>query len=246
MLKLKSVYKRFEDAKEDFLQDISLHVQHGEFVSIIAARGVGKTTLLEICAGLQKYHKGLITFDGNPMSKPGLLTFVPKENSLLPWKTVKQNLTFVAKHYLSEAEADAFADELLAEFRMEELAHSWLRNLTTCENRRITLLRAIAYGKDFLLLDEPLSFLGSVCRKHTQGDLINLIKKYNKTVLMTTLNIDEAIFLSDRIYMIHSKEGVEEIITDANTVDKSSRNSKSFRQKYEEIEAGLNDRNAGC
>ncbi len=237
MLKVKSVHKRIKDSERDILNDISLYVKLGEFVSIIGPSLVGKTMLLEICAGLERYHKGLCLLDDQAIVQPGKLAYIPKKSSLLPWKSLKDNILIAARRNLPEAEALSLTEQLLVDLEMENLANHFPSQLTLKDKKCATLLRAIAYGTDYMLLDEPLCVLDTLGRHKAQQDLKHLVKKYRKTVLMTTEDVDEAVFLSDRVYIMLPHQHLREI--KISNTDVSSRYNSDFLEKCQAITEGL-------
>ncbi len=236
MLEVRSVFKKFKNTQEDIFYDLSLHVQPQEFVSIIGPSGCGKTTILELLAGLQNYYRGLCMLEEKPISKPGLVSYMPQEGSLLPWRKLKHNIALAAETFASKAEALKIAENLLRDFNMLSLAEYWPYQLSAYQKRCGTLLRTVAHGKNMLLLDEPLGIKDSLSRKKAQNWLKNMIKKQSKTVLMTTGDIDEAVFLSDRIYIMLPNKTLKEIKVDIN---KGDRNDIAFRDKCKEVAESL-------
>ncbi len=236
MLELKSVSKEFEDEKKTIFHNLSLYVKPQEFVSIVGPSGCGKTTLLEICAGLQKSYHGLCMLNNQPINQAGLSAYMPQGDSLLAWRRLGRNVALALEQNHSKKEVFKKAKNLLQQFQMHHLMHRWPSELSGGQKQQAALLRAIAYDKELLLLDEPLGSLDSLTRKNIQLWLKKLILKKNKAVLMVTHDIDEAIFLSNRIYVMHPQRALKEIKIN---IDNNDRNSVDFREKYKEIEESL-------
>ncbi len=238
MLKVKSVCKKFENTQEDIFCDLFLYVQQQEFVSIIGPSGCGKTTLLEICAGLQSYHRGLCMLNGKSITKPGLLGYMPQGESLLPWCKLKDNIALAMAKDIPKKEALKKAENLMCKFNMLSLAGYWPYQLSPAQRQCGALLRTVAYDKDFLLLDEPLNISDSLARQDIQVWLKNLLKQQAKTVLMTTHDIDEAVFFSDRIYVMRPHKELKEIKVDIDEENRD-RNNIIFREKCKEVSESL-------
>ncbi len=236
MLEVKSVYKKFRDTQKDLFCDLSLYVRPKEFVSIIGPLGCGKTTLLEICAGLKNYHRGLCTFRKEPITKPGMLPYMPEGESLLPWYTLKRNIALVFEQEQGKIQAEIEAEQLLEEAGLSALGDCWPYELTLDKRQCGTLLRTMAFGETCMLLDEPFSLLDSLTKNEVLQCFKHMVKKHEKSVLLGTYDISDALFLSDRVYVMLPNRALQEIRID---VDTSDINSPSFRAKYKEVNEAL-------
>ena len=186
------------------LQDVSLSVRSNEFVSIVGPSGCGKTTFLNIVAGLISLEEGEITIDGRSVDGPGPdRAVVFQSANLLPWRTVLQNVAYGME----------LQKRFSAEERRERARHfTRLVGLAGSENKypaelsggmqqRVNLARALATDADVLLMDEPFAALDAQTREFMQDELLRIWTAASKTVLFVTHQIDEAVFLADRVFV---------------------------------------------
>jgi len=199
--------KRF-DALEA-LRAIDLEVARGEFISLVGPSGCGKTTFLRIIAGLETATSGRVLIDGKPVTKPGGdRGFVFQNDNLLPWRTVLGNALIgpeVAGR-AGRAERQRTLD-LLKLVGLEGFESYHPRQLSGGMRQRVNLARALAIDPDILLMDEPFSALDAQTREIMQTELMRIWEQGRKTVLFVTHQIDEAVFLSDRVLVFARRPG---------------------------------------
>jgi NitT/TauT family transport system ATP-binding protein len=199
--------KRF-DALEA-LRAINLSVAPGEFISLVGPSGCGKTTFLRIVAGLEPATSGEVRIDGTPVTRPGRdRGFVFQNDNLLPWRTVLANAMIgpeVARR--ADAAARRRTLELLKLVGLEGFEHYHPRQLSGGMRQRVNLARALAIDPDILLMDEPFSALDAQTREIMQTELLRIWEQGRKTVLFVTHQIDEAVFLSDRVLVFARRPG---------------------------------------
>jgi NitT/TauT family transport system ATP-binding protein len=199
--------KRF-DALEA-LRAIDLAVARGEFISLVGPSGCGKTTFLRIIAGLETATSGRVLIDGKPVTKPGGdRGFVFQNDNLLPWRTVLGNALIgpeVAGR-VGRAERQRTLD-LLKLVGLEGFESYHPRQLSGGMRQRVNLARALAIDPDILLMDEPFSALDAQTREIMQTELMRIWEQGRKTVLFVTHQIDEAVFLSDRVLVFARRPG---------------------------------------
>jgi NitT/TauT family transport system ATP-binding protein len=190
------------------LEDVSLDIAPGEFVSLLGASGCGKSTLLRIIAGLETPTFGQALCDGKNITgadpKRGL---VFQEHTLFSWLTVKDNVKFALKGTKLYKRERGKIGEWLALAGLTEFADSYPHQLSGGMRQRAALIRALAVSPDVLLLDEPLGALDSFTRMTLQDELARLWQKNRSTVIMVTHDVDEAIYLSQRIVVMSSRPG---------------------------------------
>ncbi|WP_221774054.1 ABC transporter ATP-binding protein [Novosphingobium flavum] len=223
-LSLKGVCKSFRlrgtgaDGQEQFinvLRNVNFDVRQGEIVSIIGESGCGKTTLLRIVQGLIRLDSGAIEVDGVPVKKPGRdRGFVFQQASLLPWRTARQNIEFgLELQNLTRAQRAQRANELLALVGLSHAADQLPHQLSGGMQQRIGLARAMAINPEILLMDEPFSALDAQTREVLQAELLRIQAETHKTTLFVTHDLDEAIYLSNRVVVLAAKPGrVKKII----------------------------------
>src|SRR3990170_1514392 len=193
----------------EVLQNIDLSVAAGEFVSFLGASGCGKTTFLRLADGLVSPSAGEILLNGKPVTAPGPdRAFVFQDDSLLPWRTVQGNvlLGLEAKRVPKDA-AIARAQEQIALVGLAEFEAFYPHELSGGMRQRVNLARALAIDPEFLLMDEPFASLDAQTREVMQGELLRIWSAEQKTVLFVTHQIEEAVYLSDRIVVLTSRPG---------------------------------------
>jgi NitT/TauT family transport system ATP-binding protein len=204
------------DGYLNVLGGVSFDVKQGEIVSLIGESGCGKTTLLRIVQGLIKLDSGSISVDGTPITKPGRdRGFVFQQASLLPWRTARQNIEFGLELMgLPKAQRLERANALLELVGLGHAAHQYPHQLSGGMQQRVGLARALAIDPAILLMDEPFSALDAQTREVLQSELLRIHGETGKTTLFVTHDLDEAIYLSDRIVVLAAKPGrVKKIIT---------------------------------
>ena len=206
ILELRHVSKGFPspNGPRPVLRDISLTLEEGEFVCLLGFSGSGKTTLISMVAGLLGLDKGEILLDGKPIEGPGLDRGVVFQNySLLPWMTVFQNVYLAvdaAAPELTPADKKARAEQFIELVNLGDAAWKRPRELSGGMRQRVAVARGLAMNPKILLLDEPFSALDALTRATLQRELARIWTEMKKTVLMITNDLDEAIFLADRVY----------------------------------------------
>ncbi|WP_439520239.1 ABC transporter ATP-binding protein [Hydrogenophaga sp.] len=189
------------------LRGIDLDVQRGEFISLIGHSGCGKSTVLNIVAGLLRATAGGVIVDGREVNAPGPDRAVVFQNhSLLPWLTVYQNVEIaVAKIFGSSKTAAERKDWILHNLNMVNMSHALHRlpsEISGGMKQRVGIARALAMEPKVLLLDEPFGALDALTRAHLQDEVIRIQGELGNTVMMITHDVDEAVLLSDRVVMM--------------------------------------------
>jgi len=189
------------------LRGINLHVRQGEFISLIGHSGCGKSTVLNIVAGLLKASSGGVIVDGREVNAPGPDRAVVFQNhSLLPWLTVYQNVELaVEKIFRASKSATERRDWILHNLEMVNMGHALHRlpsEISGGMKQRVGIARALAMEPKVLLLDEPFGALDALTRAHLQDEVIRIQGELGNTVMMITHDVDEAVLLSDRVVMM--------------------------------------------
>ncbi|WP_111645608.1 ABC transporter ATP-binding protein [Paranoxybacillus vitaminiphilus] len=212
MLEVKNVTKVFYSNKyEDLtaLEDVSLFVAKGEFVSIIGPSGCGKSTLLEMIAGLLKPTSGDIYLNGQSITgKKGNTAYMPQKDVLFPWRTIIENVMIPLEvQGVKKAKAKQEALSLLPAFGLEQFADHYPEMLSGGMRQRVNFLRTFLFRKELMLLDEPFGKLDALTKMQMHKWLLKILEQLKQTVLLVTHDIEEAILLSDRIYVFSSRPG---------------------------------------
>jgi NitT/TauT family transport system ATP-binding protein len=192
------------------LQGIDLDIRDGEFISIIGPSGCGKSTLLHCLGGLLSPTSGEITVNGAPVTKPDpkLAAFVFQDYTLLPWKNVADNASIGLRFAgMSKAEYRKKGAELLDLVGLSDFAGSYPRELSGGMQQRVAIARAMCMDPGILLMDEPFGALDEQTRRHLGSEMGRLLTAANRTVVMVTHSLDEAIMWADRIIVLSARPG---------------------------------------
>ena len=189
------------------LENVNLTINKGEFVSLIGHSGCGKSTVLNIVAGLYQATKGGCLLDGKEVNEPGPERAVVFQNhSLLPWLTAYENVELAVKQVFgkqkSKAEVKEWIEHNLSLVHMDHAMHKRPDEISGGMKQRVGIARALAMEPTVLLMDEPFGALDALTRAHLQDSLMEIQKDLNNTVIMITHDVDEAVLLSDRIVMM--------------------------------------------
>lgn len=193
------------------LQDISLGIASGEFVSIIGPSGCGKSTLLNILAGLDVPTAGNVWFGGHVTTageRLGQVGLMPQRDLLLPWRTALGNaIAGLEVRHMPRAKAMAQARELFARFGLADFAQTYPYALSGGMRQRVALVRSALASGPVLLLDEPFGALDALTRADLRRWLLEAWQTLGKTLVLVTHDVDEALLLSDRVYAFSARPG---------------------------------------
>ncbi len=207
-LRFAGVSQVFEGRRGPFeaLRDINLTVRQGEFVCVIGHSGCGKSTLLNMVSGFLVPSAGEVQLRGTPVGPPGPDRMVVFQNySLLPWMSVRQNVAMAvraARPQLSAGERDAVVEHHLEMVGLLEAQHRRPGQISGGMKQRVAIARALAVSPAVLVLDEPFGALDAITKEELQEELLAIWREQRPTVLMITHDIDEALFLADRVVMM--------------------------------------------
>ncbi|WP_420491534.1 ABC transporter ATP-binding protein [Neobacillus drentensis] len=211
MLSIQELSYSFEEEKPIF-QGLTFDVKRGEFVSVIGASGSGKSTLFKLVTGLLEPDQGDILIDGQRTGKRlGSVGYMPQKDLLLPWRTVLENVLLPLE--VTKERKQAKLREIkawLARFGLADYENTYPKELSGGMKQRVAFLRTLMTGKELLLLDEPFGALDSLTKRNMHQWLLGLWGELQKTVLFITHDLEEAILLSDRVYVLHDK-GMKEM-----------------------------------
>jgi ABC-type nitrate/sulfonate/bicarbonate transport system ATPase subunit len=203
---MKDIFKTYKMNNEimPVLDGVSLNLLKEEFVSIIGPSGCGKSTILKIICGLDKPDDGLLLLDDKPSKYPEkIVSYMPQKDHLLPWRNVLENVILareVKGDNIREAKQEAL--QLMHLFGLKGFENSYPSDLSGGMRQRAALMRTFLSKQQIMLLDEPFGALDAITRTGMQKWLLDVWKKFKQSILFITHDIDEAIFLSDRIYVL--------------------------------------------
>lgn len=201
--------RRKGDPENVVLKDVSFDVQEGEFVSLLGPSGCGKTTTLTIIAGFQKPNSGKIVVNGKEVSKPGPdRSFMFQNYALFPWLKVGENIEYpMKKMKVPKAQRKQKLKELLEMAQLTDYENYYIHEISGGMKQRVALLRAIACDPQVLLMDEPLGAVDFQMRQLLQMQLESILQQKKTTALMVTHDVDESIYLSDRVIVMSRDHG---------------------------------------
>lgn len=211
-IEIKNICKTFRTGggqELEVLRGASLSIEEGRLVSIIGPSGCGKSTLFNIVAGLMPPTSGEIRADGQDiLCRPGYVGYMLQKDMLLPWRTILQNITLGLEiRGVGRRAAAKRAEPLMERYGLGGFENNHPGELSGGMRQRAAFLRTLLYDRDILLLDEPFGALDAQTRLSMQNWLLDIWKDFKKTILFVTHDIDEAIYLSDDIYVFSPRPG---------------------------------------
>jgi NitT/TauT family transport system ATP-binding protein len=241
-VEVRGVSKSFgvDGAQVTVLDDVSLTIGMGEFVSVIGPSGCGKSTLLKVVAGLLDADSGTVTIDGESVtaaSRDKKIGLVPQSPALLPWKTVRENVELPVRINAKANTGRALRDpaELLATFGLGQAMTKYPGQLSGGMQQRAAIARAFVFDPAIMLMDEPFSALDEFTRESLQDQLLDLWDELRTTVLFVTHSVSEAVRMSDTVVVMAPRPGR---IVDVIDIDlPRPRNQRLFEeQRFHEYE----------
>jgi len=219
------------------LRGIDLAIQEGEFVAIIGSSGCGKSTLLRIIAGLENGYSGAVKIGGRRIAGPGLdRGMVFQEHRLIPWLTVQQNVAF-GLNGMDPGPRDTVVREHLELVGLAGFAKAFPHQLSGGMSQRVAIARSLVNNPQLLLLDEPFGALDALTRIQLQQEILRIWEAERTTMVLVTHDIDEAIFLGDRVVIMSNRPGTIRKIVQVHLPRPRDRSSYDFVQIRKEIYA---------
>lgn len=211
VLKVTDIYKSFNSGRQvlPVLDGVSLKVEQGEFVSIVGPSGCGKSTLFQIVGGLVQPDAGEVWMNGQQVTgERGHISFMPQQPALFPWRTIEDNVILAQEvKGMSKKEARAEAREWIAKVGLSGFEQAYPHMLSGGMQQRAAFLRALLSPEELMCLDEPFSALDTLTRSDMQRWLLDIWEENRRSILLITHNIEEALLLSNRIYVFSSRPG---------------------------------------
>ncbi len=240
-LQLKRVSKSFAKLPQGqlpVLSPIDLKISPGEFVTLVGKSGCGKSTLLRLIAGLESPSGGSILLDGQPLAGPSLSRgMVFQEPRLFPWMTAEQNVAFGCPKSFSPPEVADTVHRHLKLVGLTGFEKSYPHQLSGGMQQRAAIARALVGRPQVLLLDEPLGALDALTRIQMQKEILRIWQAEKMTMLLVTHDIDEAVYLGDRVLVMGPRPGSLEKIVPVKWARPRDRNSAGFAKIRREIQA---------
>lgn len=207
MLEFKNVSFRYDVDELPMMENLSFSVEDGDFVSIIGASGCGKSTIFRLINGLEQLQKGEIFVNGRPIGEQKQYSaFMPQKDLLFPWRTIEKNICLPMELAgVPKEEQEARCKEVLEQVGLLDYRKKYPKDLSGGMKQRVSFARTLLSGADMLLLDEPFSALDYLTRVEMQEWLLHQWEHYHKTILFITHDVEEAVFLSKKIFVIQDR-----------------------------------------
>lgn len=210
-IEVKDLSITFEQNEKEMtaLQNVSLGIEKGEFVCLLGPSGCGKSTLLNAMAGFLKPTKGTITIDGNPVQHPSISYVTIFQNyGLLPWRSVERNVTLgLETKKVPKEEQKKTAQKYIEMVGLKGAEKKRPSQLSGGMQQRVAIARALAVNPEILFMDEPFGALDAITRMKLQDDILKICKETQKTIVFVTHDIEEAIYLADRVVILDTNPG---------------------------------------
>lgn len=206
MLEFNEVTFKYSNSNENIIENLTFNIDKGDFISIIGTSGCGKSTIFRLIAALGKPTKGNIYIKGeNIKDLKSPIGYMPQKDLLLPWRTILENTCLPLEiQGVSKTEAKRRGEELLSKFNLYGYKDKYPKDLSGGMKQRISFIRTLLTGSEILLLDEPFSALDAITRLSLQEWILDQWKKYKKTILFITHDVEEAMFLSNKIFVVNN------------------------------------------
>jgi len=219
------------------LENVNLTIKPGEFISFVGSSGCGKSTLLRLIAGLETEFTGEISLGENKLVGPSIdRGMVFQEARLFPWLTVEANISFgLVKENLTKEERKKIVDEHIELVNLQGFAKSYPHQLSGGMQQRVSIARALVNYPKILLLDEPFGALDAFTRLQMQQEFLRIWEIEKTTVLLVTHDVDEAIYLADKVVVLSSRPGTISKIIHVNESRPRDRSSSAFTDIKREI-----------
>lgn len=219
----------------EVLRDMNLKIKKGEFITIVGHSGCGKSTLLKIMCGLVNYEDGVVERNGHAVVGPGpKCGMVFQDHRLMPWLKIKDNVGFGLRH-LSKEEKEQKVKEHLELVGLREFANNYPSQLSGGMSQRAAIARGLANNPTILLLDEPFGALDALTRIQMQKEILRIQEEQGTTMVMVTHDIDEAIYLGDRIVVMSARPGEIKEIIETDPIESKKRDSVLFAKYKKKI-----------
>lgn len=245
ILRLENIRKDFEIGGKtvQVLHDINFNVKKGEIISLIGSSGCGKSTILKLIINLEDQTCGNIYLDDEPVTSPSeKINMIFQEPRLFPWLTVEENIVFTLNKKYNKKEKKEIAKKHIKLVGLSGYEKAYPSQLSGGMQQRVSIARALANDPEVLMLDEPFGALDAFTREKLQEETLNIWKEKNNTMILVTHDIDEAIYLSNRIFVLSPKPGIVKDIIKIDLKHPRDRSSIDFLELRRKVMLSLQNR----
>ena len=231
ILSINQVNKEFQipTGSVKALNNISLQVEEGEFICIVGASGCGKSTLLRIIAGLERQTTGTVLYENTPITEPSTERGVIfQESRLFPWLTVEKNIEFGISNSVDKLSRMELIRHYLNIVGLQEFRKAFPHQLSGGMQQRVSIARALINQPKILLLDEPFGALDALTKMTMQDEILRIREYQKSTMILVTHDIDEAVYLADRVVIMSSRPGTIRKVLNIQLPRNRNRNSSDF------------------
>jgi len=231
ILSINQVNKEFQipTGSVKALNNISLQVEEGEFICIVGASGCGKSTLLRIIAGLERQTTGTVLYENTPITEPSTERGVIfQESRLFPWLTVEKNIEFGISNSVDKLSKMELIRHYLNIVGLQEFRKAFPHQLSGGMQQRVSIARALINQPKILLLDEPFGALDALTKMTMQDEILRIREYQKSTMILVTHDIDEAVYLADRVVIMSSRPGTIRKVLNIQLPRNRNRNSADF------------------
>jgi sulfonate transport system ATP-binding protein len=247
ILSIKHLKKNFEIKGQtvETLKDVNIDIQRGEFISIVGSSGCGKSTILKLITSLEDPTEGEITIDGEKVKGPSeKVSMIFQESRLFPWLTVEQNIDFTISRDIPKSQRQEIVRKHIELVGLKGFEKAVPSQLSGGMQQRVSIARGLATNPEILLLDEPFGALDAFTRVNMQQETLNIWEKEKTTMILVTHDIDEAIYLSDRIVVMSTKPSVIKEVIPVKLSRPRDRSSYDFMEIRRKVMLSLFDKDS--
>lgn len=210
-IEVRNAYKKYtqDDGEITVLNDVSIDIEKGEFICLLGPSGCGKSTLLNALAGFEKVNSGTVKIDGKEVTEPSKKNITIFQNyGLLPWRNVQKNVELgLETKDISKRERAQIAEKYIKLVGLEGFEKRYPRQLSGGQQQRVAIARGLSVDPDIIFMDEPFGALDAITRMKLQDDMLRITREEKKTIIFVTHDIEEAVFLADRIVVMMANPG---------------------------------------